>query len=104
VRRLHHTDLRFWLNTIVVLGGLLGGPLWVELAPDGEGNRWMGAGMFVVGALGAIGLWRFLAASFPADEVDELIPAHRQARETKERLRQRTLRRAEKKGARNHRR
>jgi hypothetical protein len=69
---------RSWLMLITVLGGLLLGPMWAEFGLDEPQNRWIEAGVFLVGVTATIAAWRFLARSFPADEVEDLIPRNRE--------------------------
>ncbi len=65
VRRVRYMDYRLWLMLITVLGLLLLGPIWAEFGLDEPQNRWIGAGVFLVGVVATIAAWRFLARSFP---------------------------------------
>ncbi len=74
-------DLRTWVLVVIVLGSLLLGPIWSEFGPGGPGNRWFEAVALLVGVGASVAVWRFLTESFPADEVEDLIPRHRELRE-----------------------
>jgi hypothetical protein len=78
VPRVHYMDFRTWVLVAVVLGFLLVGPIWSEFGPGGPRNRWIEAVVFLVGVGASVALWRFLAKSFPADEVEDLIPRLRE--------------------------
>lgn len=85
VRRAHYMDVRTWVLAVVVLGSLLVGPIWSEFGPGGPRNRWIEAAVFLVGVGASVVIWRFLAQSFPAEEVEDLIPRLRELRELEER-------------------
>lgn len=81
VRRVHYMDLRTWVLVAFVLGFLLVGPIWSEFGPGGPRNRWIEAAVFLIGVGASVAAWRFLTESFPAEEVEELIPRFREMRE-----------------------
>ena len=77
VRRLQYMSPFTWGPTLIVIGSLLGLPLWSELGPGEPHNRWFDAVSFLVGVAVCLALWRFLSRSFPAEEVESLVPANR---------------------------
>lgn len=77
-------DFRTWVLVAVVLGFLLLGPIWSEFGPGGPRNRWIEAAVFLVGVGTSVAVWRFLTESFPAEEVEDLIPRFRELRELEE--------------------